>query len=278
MRGGTFALWAILAALPWIADRTSIAALFTLTLIAAAALPAKLIDCACAPEVWRSRSWREWVFFLSLPFVVCFRGHLRDPERRRSESALLAVRGLAELAAGGALLWWAFHRNWRGTPVIGEHVVKLAGLYLFALDGPFVLATGVLRLSGFAVHDLSRHPVASITPADFWRRYNCDAGRFLRENLFRRLPMRSPAARTMIVFVLNGLLHEYLAWVMCGRILGYPLAFFALQGLAVVSTARRRPTGLAALASRIATLLFMVAGSTLILMAVDAVVPWYQRR
>jgi hypothetical protein len=278
MWSATAALGIALAALPWIADRASLAALFTLALIAAAALPAKLIDGASAPDVWTSRPWREWGFFLSLPFVVCFRGHLRDPERPRRESALLVLRGLLEIAAGVMLLGWAFQRDWRGTPVVAEHAVKLAGLYLFALDGSFVLATGVLRLSGFAVRDLSRHPIAATTPADFWRRYNCDAGRFLRENVFRRLPMRSPAARTMVVFVLNGLLHEYLAWVMCGRILGYPLAFFSLQGLAVVLTARRRPTGLAALASGIATLIFMAAASTLILLGVDAVVPWYQRR
>jgi hypothetical protein len=268
----------LLAALPWIADRASPVSLFALALIAAAALPAKLIDGASAPDVWASRPWREWGFFLSLPFVVCFRGHLRDPERPRRDSALLALRGLAEMAAGGGLLWGAFRWDWRGTPLVVEHAVKLAGLYLVALDGSFVLATAVLRLSGFAVHDLSRHPVTATTPADFWRRYNCDAGRFLRENLFRRLPMRSPAARTMVVFILNGLLHEYLAWVMCGRILGYPLAFFGLQGLAVVLTARRHPTGPAALASGAATLLFMVAASTLILLSVDAVVPWYQRR
>src|SRR5262245_22965344 len=78
---GTLALWAVLAALPWLADRRSLAGLGALTLIAAAALPAKLIDGAVAPEVWTVRRWREWVFFLLLPFVVCYRGHLRDPER-----------------------------------------------------------------------------------------------------------------------------------------------------------------------------------------------------
>lgn len=276
--GGTFALWILLASLPWIADRSSLPVLFALTLVAAAALPAKILDGASAPETWTSRSWKEWVFFLSLPFVVCFRGHLRDPQRPRRESVLVALRGLTETAAGAAMLWWAFRRDWRETSVLVEHAIKLAGLYLFVLDGPFALATGVLRLAGFTLHDLSRHPAASTTPADFWRRYNSDAGRFLRENLFRRLPMRSPAARTMTVFVLNGLLHEYLAWILSGRILGLPLAFFTLQGAAVILTARSRPTGLAAVASAFATLLFMGASAALILLTIDAVVPWYQRR
>ena len=270
---GTLVLWAALAALPWVADRTSLAGLGALALIAAAALPAKLIDCAVAPDVWRTRRWREWVLFLTLPFVVCFRGHLQDPERPRRESVLVALRGLVEMAAGGAILWWAFHVDWRGTSIIVEYLVKLAALYLVVLDGGFVLATGLLRLFGFAIHDLSRHPIAATTPADFWRRYNCDAGRFFRENLFRRLPMRSPAARTLVVFVANGLLHEYLAWILCGRILGYPLAFFSLQGIAVVLTARRRPTGLAAAGSRAATLIFMVASAALILATLHAIAP-----
>src|SRR5262249_15139660 len=104
------------------------------------------------------------------------------------------------------------------------------------------------------------------------------AGRFLRENLYRRLPIRSPAARVLAVFVVNGLLHEYLAWILCGRLLGYPLAFFTLHGIAVVLTARQRPTGLQALASTAATLLFTVATSALILASVNAFVPWLQRR
>jgi hypothetical protein len=275
---GTVALWIALAALPWLADRASLAGLGALALVAAAALPAKLIDSAAAPEVWTGRRFREWLFFLSLPFVACFRGHLRDPVRPRAESARLVLRGMAEIAAGGALLWWAFGRDWRTTPVVVEHVVKLVALYLIVLDGGFVVATGLLRLAGFAIHDLSRHPVAATTPADFWRRYNCDAGRFLRENLFRRLPMRSTAARTLVVFVANGLVHEYLAWVMCGRILGYPLAFFSLQGIAVVLTARVKPTGVRALLSGSATLLFMVASGWLITASVNAFAPWFQRR
>src|SRR5262245_29863058 len=139
---GTLALWAVLAALPWFADRASPAALGALALVAAAAIPAKLLDGAVAPEVWATRPWREWIVFLFLPFVVCYRGHLGAPRRPRAESALLALRGLLEMAAGGALLWWAFRTDWSATSLIVEYLVKLVGLYLVVLDGAFVLATG----------------------------------------------------------------------------------------------------------------------------------------
>ena len=275
---GTVAIWALLWALPWLADRSSLPALAAVTLVVAAALPAKLIDSAAAPWVWNERPLRVWAFFLSLPFVVCFRGHLRDPARPRDESVRLVLRGLVELAVGVALLGWAFSTDWRGTSVVVEHLVKLTGVYLVALDGGFVLATGALRLAGFTIHDLCDHPILALTPADFWRRYNRDAGRFYFENLFRRLPVRSAAVRTLVVFFANGLVHEYLAWVLCGRAFGYQVAFFSLQGIGVALTARLRPTGPLALISRAATVLFMLATSVLFLANVDQAFPWFQRR
>jgi hypothetical protein len=66
--------------------------------------------------------------------------------------------------------------------------------------------------------------------------------------------------------------------MMCGRVLGYQLAFFSLQGIGATLTARWRPTGIQALVSRSATVLFMLACSGLFLASVDAVVPWFQRR
>jgi hypothetical protein len=274
----TFALSAFLATLPLLSDRASVFGLGVLVLISAAALPVKLIDCAVVPQVWTGRPWHQWVSFLLLPFVVCFRGHLRDLVRPRSESARLILRGLFEMAAGAALLRWAFLTDWSTTSLIAEHITKLMGFYLLVLDGAFVLATGLLQVSGFAIHDLSANPIFADTPADFWRRYNRDAGRFLFENVFRKIPLRSLKARIVVVFLANGALHEYLVWLMCGRILGYFIAFFALQGIAAALTARYRPTGVAALVSWLATLIFMLASSGLVMASVNAFVPWFQHR
>ncbi len=90
--------------------------------------------------------------------------------------------------------------------------------------------------------------------------------------------MRSSAVRMLVVFFANGLLHEYLASIMSGRVLGYPLAFFSLQGIAAAFTARWRPTGLQAFVIRSVTVVFMLACSALVLATVDAVVPKFQPR
>ncbi len=275
---GTIVLLGILFGIPWLASRSSLLSFGALTLISGAALPAKLIDSAVAPRIWRGRTFREWAYFLGLPFVVCYRGHLRDPVRLRSESVRFFVRGLLEMVLGLALARWAFAQDWSHSSPIVEHVVKLTALYLFAADGAFVFVTGALRLTGFTIHDLVDHPILATTPADFWRRYNRDASRFFFENLYRRLPYRSPALRTLTVFMANGLVHEYLVWILCGRILGYQLAFFSLQGIAVILTARWRPTGFQAIVSRCVTIVFMIESSTIFLASVDAVLPWFQRR
>jgi hypothetical protein len=268
---GTLAMWFVLALFPWLVDRTSLAELTVLSLVTCAALPAKLVDGASAPEVWRRRPWRDWLVFLAVPFVVCFRGHLRDPERPREESLRFVVRGVFEMLAGVVILYAAFTTRWRNAPV--EFVSKLVGVYLAALDGPFVLATGLLRLSGFTIHDLSRHPLLATTPADFWRRYNRDAGRFLFENLFRRLPLKNTSVRTIIVFFANGLVHDYLVATLGGRAMGWMTAFFSVQGIATVITAKWKPEGHAAIAGWAMTLLFMIASSTLLFASIQTLLP-----
>jgi hypothetical protein len=268
----------LLGALPWLADRRDLRGLAVLALVAAAAMPAKLFDAATAPRAWRDRRWRAWSLFLFLPFVVCRRAHRGARPRGAGESGRLALRGAAEMAAGATILRVSFAHDWSTTSILLEHGVKLVGLYLLVLDGAFVLATGLFGLAGLALFDLSDHPYRAVTPADFWRRYNRDAGRFFFENLYRRLPFRSPVARTLVVFFANGLVHEYLAWILCGRIVGHALAFFVIHGVATAATARSRPTGLARLAARLGTLIFLFASAGLILAAVDAVVPWYQPR
>jgi hypothetical protein len=275
---GTLALSAALASLPWLADRAHFVAFSIFALFAAAWLPAKVADSAMVPAIWIDRPFRQWLHFLVLPIVVCFRGHLRDPHRPLSESAWLALRGLLEMIAGAALFWWAFQHDWSAAPRLVEHAVKIVALYLLVLDGFFALTTGLLRLSGFTIHALTDHPVLALTPADFWRRYNRDAGRFLYENVFRRIPIRSFAARTLIVFVANGFVHEYLALLALGRVTGHQVAFFTLNGIAVAVSARWKPSGAAALASRAATLLFFVFSSLLFFETIDAAFPWYQRR
>src|SRR5688500_2455709 len=99
---GTLLLVGILAGLPWLADRGSLPALALLVLLSAAALPAKLIDSARAPDLFDRLGFRDWVAYLLAPYVICLRGHLHDPEGDRAQDLRLALRGLLEMAAGTA--------------------------------------------------------------------------------------------------------------------------------------------------------------------------------
>ncbi len=71
-----------------------------------------------------------------------------------------------------------------------------------------------------------------------------------------------------------GLLHEYLATVVIGRVTGYMLAFFGLHALAVAVTFRWRPRGAAAILGWATTLAFIVTTSILFFAVIDMIVPW----
>jgi hypothetical protein len=72
-------------------------------------------------------------------------------------------------------------------------------------------------------------------------------------------------------------LHEYVFGIAGGRVRGYQLAFFMLQGLGVVLTMRMRPRGGLALLCRSLTFLFVLGSSVLFFASLQAIVPFYSR-
>lgn len=266
-------LLAIGAALPIAAPETSLwtralPALFCLV------IALKLVDLHVGAADWRTRTAREWLGFLAGHFVLVYRAYIRQPRRPAPHSAALLARGLAEVAAGAAILWWAFGHDFGSFWV--EHTVKAVGIYLAVLDGLFVLLTGAARLSGFRVADQSRHPILASTPADFWRRYNMEAGRFLYEDVFKPLGgRRAPAIMIMAAFLINGLIHEYLWWLMSDVVTGYQVLLFAIFGAATVATWRWRPTGLLRVAGVLLTIVFNLVVSVLFFASAETFIDWY---
>jgi D-alanyl-lipoteichoic acid acyltransferase DltB (MBOAT superfamily) len=252
------------------------------TLACCAVLPPKLLDTHLHPRYWLGRPLHSWLAYLVNPFILVHRLH-GDAPVNRAAGRRLAMRGLFEMALGGFVLWYAFHvidsrGPGRAISFWLEHAIKLLGAYLLAFDGLFVFATGIIRMLGGKVLDLSRNPAAAATPADFWRAYNCEAGRFLREDVFfplggRRHPIRLAA----VAFLINGLLHEYLALIMVGRITGYQMMFFTLHGAAAAATLRWRPHRWARLAGIVTTVLFLYFTSILFFATIDLFLPWHAR-
>jgi hypothetical protein len=237
---------------------------------------AALLDLHVGAASWRRQGFGTWLRFLLVAVILVHRRYAAEPPRPARESARWLLRGLVQIAMGLALLVWA-HRTQLGTLSVWlDHLVVAVAAYLVAFDGLFVFMTGALRLLGLHVIDQSRHPILARTPADFWRRYNREAGMYLYENVFKPVGgLRSPVRGIAVVFLINGLYHEYLFTAMTGAWCGYLLLFFAVHAVAVAATSRWRPRGAVAVLSAIGTQLFLLVTSALFFAAADRIFPVY---
>jgi hypothetical protein len=270
----------VLSALPWFAPMEPLGARMLAAVGCGALLLPKLVDAYVAPGHWRRLDLVKWLAWLPYPFVLVHREPAPEAQalRPRVESLRLVLRGSAEVLAGSMLLHWAMGADLGAISFWLDHFVKLIAMYLIAFDGAWVLACGVLRLLGQRVIDFSRHPILASTPADFWRRYNREAGRFLHYNVFKPLGgLRAPRRIILVTLLLNGFAHEYLAWLLAGRLQGYQTMFFALHGVATMLTFDVRPRGAWRVVGIICTFAFGVVTSVLFFTSVNEFLPWYSR-
>lgn len=117
-------------------------------------------------------------------------------------------------------------------------------LYLYALISAIADGlTGLLMLTGLHMSESFESPMLARSSSEFWgRRWNRFITRWAFSNVF--VPAggrRRPAAATLLVFVISGLMHEYLV-VACGHgfgnYTGWMLAFFVVHGLGVMLVSR----------------------------------------
>ena len=180
------------------------------------------------------------------------------------------------LLAGAAILFVAFRHDFSGGSFWVEHAVKTLAVYLLFFDGQFVAATGLMRILTGRSLEFSKNPILAHSPANFWRRYNRDAGRFLYMDVLVPLVGKRALLRgTAIVFIANGALHEYISWVMSGRLLGYLIVFFGVQGAATMLTLAWRPRGSSRVLGVVGTLAFNLLTSALFFASVNLFVDWY---
>jgi hypothetical protein len=81
----------------------------------------------------------------------------------------------------------------------------------------------------------------------------------------------------LIVFLLSGIMHEYVFGIALGRVQGWQMAFFMIQGCAVVATMRAKPRAWRAVLWTGATFAFNIASGVLFVAAVNHLVPFYSR-
>jgi hypothetical protein len=234
-------------------------------------------------DVERSRVLRDYYRFL-IPFpvfAVVYPDHKRLLLRPESAwpqvlrllggaigfiIAFLMVRALSSIA----LLRSSFVLN---------HAVILP-IFVLAIESLSRALYGLERLSGFDTTPIVRNAYLSRTVSEFWRRYNYRTHDWLYRNVFqpsggRRAPVRS----MLLVFLVSGLFHEVTFALATSRLTGYQLAFFTIQGPAVLASGRlerlARRGGIAGkITAHAATILFIAVTSVLFFDGVSKVFPF----
>ncbi|QDV35938.1 MBOAT family protein [Tautonia plasticadhaerens] len=218
-------------------------------------------------------------FEASLPNGLALVDRRPDPGPRPSaeEDRGRLLPSAVRLSVGLAAMASAFLFEWRGIPFLVEHAVKVTAFFLVLVPTSRLL-TSALRLLGVRGIDPMANPFASRTPADFWRRYNRPVNHFFRADVFGRLDGRTaPIRATLAVFAVSAIIHEYVFLAPVGRVQGYQLAFFGLQGGAVAATWAVRPRGASIIPWVISTFAFNVATGVLFFASIAQVVPFYER-
>ncbi len=164
----------------------------------------------------------------------------------RSGAGTLVGRGLARMAAGGAL-FAAARLAWEAT---GSRVVAsallLPALSLLLHFGLFNLLAGVWRAAGVDVAPPFDAPHRSRSLQEFWaRRWNLAFSEMTAAIVYRPLARRfGRGAGLAGAFLLSGLLHEMAISVPVMAGFGGPMVYFALHGVLVaVERKMARPPG-----------------------------------
>ncbi len=269
-----FALGLMIVASPWLVAEDQRLDRF-LVAIASLTVAVKVVDAWLDARYRVAPTWREYVAFIANPFVHV-RRWLRF-ERRHSpwKSLVRLISQAATCAIGIALLALAFDVDWRGVPFLVEHAAKIAAFMVSVCSGVTALAS-LWRLAGGQARDTMDAPMLARTPADFWRRYNRNMQQFFWRDLFGLVGgHRSPWRAFALVFGVSAVMHEYIFFAAIGRVQGYQLAFFGIQGAASALTARVNPEGRAEIAWLAVTLLFNLVSSVLFFASIDSVLPFY---
>ncbi len=224
---------------------------------------------ACPP------SFLSYFFFLNNWFGHVYRKRNEEPRPPAAAERARLIHGGLGLLAGITLTFFVFRMDWSASPLAIEHVVKV--LMVFAILTPFDLFfVSAFRLSGGWGRQVLWHPYKSRTPADFWRRYNRPVTHLFYEDVFLPSGGRTaPIRATLTAFVFSALMHEYLFAVALWRIEGFQIAFFMIQGLAVVATRRLRPVGAWAVIGIGLTLAFNMLTALLFFASLGGVLPFY---
>ena len=244
--------------------------------MSAAVVAIKVIDFSLDVRHRSTPTWREYFDFLTNPFVLVRRCLALERHPNLHENLMSLAGGSLGCTTGLALLFGLFSVDWSSLHFLAEHVSKVVAFMLTVTSG-LTAATALWRLCGGTARDYMDRPFIARTPADFWRRYNRNMHQFYWQDIFNANDSRRAPIRTMLlVFAVSALLHELIFSAAVGRVQGYQVAFFALQGLAAALTARVKVKGWLSIPWIAGTLVFNLA-SSMFFASIHQVVPFYSQ-
>ena len=235
----------------------------------------KLYDAHRAAQLARPPSWSTYLAFLVHPFTLAQRKLAEEVQPSVRQNLVCFLRGIAVSIIGLAAGLRIWRIDFAGIPFAVEHVVKTIA-FMALIYGVTDVVTAVWRLPGWRARPQLHNFFLARTPADFWRRYSRVIGQFLYEDVFKWVGgRRAPVRATLIVFAISGLIHEYAFGIVTQRLQGYQMAFFMVQGVAVVATQRVKPKGSRTVLWIVGTIAFNLVTSMLFFASLNQIWPYW---
>lgn len=261
---------------PWLISEESPLLRF-LASISGAMLALKVIDISVEVRSRRKVTLRDYFDFITNPFTLVRRALPNERRPPPKENLLRLLASSTSCAAAIAVLVGLFKVDWSNLPFLLEHAGKVTALML-AIDSGLAAAAAMWRLGGGTARDFMDRPFAAHTPADFWRRYNRNVQQFFWQDVFSgSRSRRAPLFAMLLVFGLSAILHELVFYAAVGRVQGYQIAFFAIQGLAATLTARVKVKGMLLVPWVAGTMTFNLLTSVVFFASIHSVTPFYSR-
>jgi predicted DCC family thiol-disulfide oxidoreductase YuxK len=192
-----------------------------------------------------SKNHRQTRSLLALGYLLAWPGmnaaeffnrqvHIAKP--RKIEWSFAA----AKVIFGMVLLWGIARLAWPAYPLLAGWIGMIGAVFVLHF-GSFHLMSLAWRQGGIRATPVMQNPLMAKSLSDFWgARWNTAFNELAFRFTFR--PLRrwtTPAAATLLVFGLSGLIHELVISLPAHGGYGLPTLYFLAQGLGVVAERSR---------------------------------------
>jgi hypothetical protein len=161
-----------------------------------------------------------------------------------------------------------------------DHAFKLL-LFAAMIESLSMAMHRIERIAGYDTTPLVQNAIASLTPADFWKRYNTRVHAWMDLNVFRPAAgRRRPTRGILLTFLFSAIFHELMFDLATSSMTGYQFLFFACQAPAVMLSSRLKRfaklNGVpGTLFARCVTIIWFAVTSVLFFDGVRRIFPFY---